>query len=115
MNTDSVDWSAVDWDGLLCRLHRRTAFLAGHAPDVFNCGVSIDDVLQEVFLAFFCSTNQLGWNPQKASLDAFLRGVAKHKFIGQVRRGKKITHSVDDPQFVDRPDTADTAFARFIE
>jgi hypothetical protein len=36
--------------------------MASQAPDIFD-GVSIADVIHDVFVEFFSNKDQLGWNP----------------------------------------------------
>ena len=76
-------------------------------PDVFD-GRSMEDLPSEVLLMFLESSNRLGWNPEKGSLDKFLFGVLKHKMIDHARRQLRTsTGSLDDPDFQSRKQVSD--------
>ena len=71
-------------------------------PDTFDMGLSVEDVVGEVWLEFFKSPKGLGWNPKKGSLSAFLRVRVKRKLIDHIRRDKKVAGSLDDTDRSDK-------------
>ncbi len=78
-----------------------------HAPDSFDCGISVEDLVGETLTAFFDSPKALGWKPGKETLDSpnetqksverFLAGVLRHKAVDHLRRQKHVAGSLDDP------------------
>jgi DNA-directed RNA polymerase specialized sigma24 family protein len=106
-----IKWNEIKWVDISRKLAKRTAFVAQKAAEVFNCGISFEDVLQDTYTAFFES--ELEWDPKKASLEAYLWGVAKNKLKDHIKRGHKVGGSLDDPDFLETP--TDSSHARFVE
>jgi DNA-directed RNA polymerase specialized sigma24 family protein len=58
--------------------------------------VSTEDLVQETLLAFFGSSNGLGWTLEKGPIEKFLVGILWNKARDHVRRQKKVGGSLDD-------------------
>lgn len=69
--------------------------MARYAPDIFD-GVSIEDLVDEAFVEFFCDKDQLGWNPNLGNLETFLWTVTKRIAIDHFRRGRRERSLQDD-------------------
>jgi DNA-directed RNA polymerase specialized sigma24 family protein len=102
-------FATVDWDGTYKRLCVLADYVAKKVPDVFD-GVSIDDLINDVFVLFFESPNQLGWRPEEGELSRFLMGVLKHKVLDHMRRQAKTVGSFDDPNFMQQFKFSSNAF-----
>jgi len=87
----------IDWD----RLYKLLRIVAAGIVRRTNLGDSIDsftaeDLVTETMDAFFSSSNGLGWNQEKGSIEALLCGVLKKKAIDHLRRQKHVAGSLDD-------------------
>jgi hypothetical protein len=106
MNGCDSDITRPDFGAIDRNLCIRAAYLAALLPDVFNFGVSAEDVVHEVWVEYFSSPNQLRWDPAKLSLEKFLGYVVlPRRMIDHIRRNRygtsKFPISVDDEGFVD--------------
>ncbi len=91
-------WSEeIDWGDLKKRL-TVTAFQVVRSAQLFDCGVSPDDVVTEVLLEFFESPRALGWNPKKGKLGVFLGVVLKRRLTDHLRREKYVARSSEDEE-----------------
>lgn len=86
----------VNWESEQKRLIVAAISDARSYPETFDMGLSVEDVVGEVWLEFFRSPNGLGWNPKKGSLSAFLRRRLKRRLVDHIRRDKKVAGSLDD-------------------
>jgi DNA-directed RNA polymerase specialized sigma24 family protein len=91
-------FASVDWGDTYKRVCVLAYLAAKSLPDIFD-GVSIEDVVHRVFVDFFESPTQLGWDPNKGELSRFLMGVLKHKIADHCDRERKSAGSLDDPDF----------------
>ncbi len=87
----------IDWDRLYKLLRVVAAGIVrrariGDAIDSF----SAEDLVTETMDTFFTSSNGLGWNDKKGSMEALRRGVLKKKAIDRLRRQKHVAGSPDD-------------------
>jgi len=79
--------SEID-SALIRRLVGYAVMLARAMPGVFD-GVSPEDLVQEALVAFLMSDNGLNWNPTRGSLEKYLSGVVKNKFLAHARRSRR--------------------------
>lgn len=86
----------VDWVSEHKRLMVAATLDARSFPETFDMGLSVEDVVEEVWLEFFRSPNGLGWNPKKGTLSAFLRRRVNRRVVDHSRRDKKLAGSLDD-------------------
>jgi len=104
---DQVDWGRLD------KVLRVAAdFAVRGAPQCFDCGVSAEDLVNEVIEAFFADPNALGWRPSKGNLENFLVGVLQNKAKDHLRRERFVAGSLDDQ---DRKLPEPAARANFAE
>ncbi|MGC1449064.1 MAG: hypothetical protein WA830_03415 [Candidatus Sulfotelmatobacter sp.] len=84
--------AGTDWDALYRRLEVYAFWLASGMPAVFD-GVSADDLPGETLLAFWTDPASLNWDPTiQPSLEKFLGGVLKNKFLTHRRRSQTREH-----------------------
>ena len=86
----------VDWESEYKQLIVAATSVARSFSETFDMGLSVEDVVGQVLGEFFGSRNQLGWNPKKGSLSAFLRPRVRLRLIDHIRRDKKVAGSLDD-------------------
>jgi hypothetical protein len=111
--------ASIDLERVGKRLNARAHAMARFMPDVFNNGISVEDVVSEVWLAFFGSPTLLGWDPAKgqqidpsegsvspaeANLERFLKKILRCRMIDHIRRNtlvnRRFPTSIDDPKFI---------------
>jgi DNA-directed RNA polymerase specialized sigma24 family protein len=88
-------WHEIDWDSVYKRLSAFAFRLAKEMPSVFD-GISADDLVAETFLAYYTGAGGLKWNPLQGSLEKYLCGVMKNKFLMHARRNQHYAGSLDD-------------------
>lgn len=86
----------VDWESEYKQLIVAATSIAQGFPETFDMGLSVEDVVEDVWLEFFRSPKGLGWNPKKGPLWAFLRPRVRLRLIDHIRRHKKVAGSLDD-------------------
>lgn len=86
----------TDWGRLYKVLLVAARVASAKAPQLFDCGLSADDLVGETLATYFASETGLGWKPKKGTLERFLVGVMKHKAIDHLRRQKHVGGSLDD-------------------
>jgi DNA-directed RNA polymerase specialized sigma24 family protein len=64
-------------------------------PAIFD-GISPDDLVGEALLAFLGGESGLRWNPRQGSLEGYLCGILKNKFLMHARRNWRQAGSADD-------------------
>lgn len=101
MSTNLKRFQGIDWPRVWKTLRVRAETLVGSAALVFDCGISAEDLAVETLEAFFLSENGLGWQPAKGSIEGFLCGVLKNKFIDHFRRDQHLAGPIDDETFKD--------------
>ena len=79
--------SEIEWAALFKRLTVYSLRLDRDMPAVFD-GVSPEDLVAEAFVAYWGSKIGLNWDPNKGTLERFLCGVVKHKFLSHARRNR---------------------------
>jgi DNA-directed RNA polymerase specialized sigma24 family protein len=84
---DDIDWEAV---------YRR---LTVYAFSLVRCGevldgISADDLVGETVLDFLC--NELTWEPEESTLDRYLCGALRNKYLQHLRRNQRSLGPVAD-------------------
>lgn len=87
---------SVDWTRLSKVLSVAATRAVRHAPQTFDCGLSAEDLVGETLALFFGSSNALGYNSEKGSLEQFLVRVLQNKAVDHLRRQKHVGGSFDD-------------------
>lgn len=90
--------SDIEWEVLYKRLVVFALKLTSQMSSVFD-GVSSEDLVGETLVAYFAQTSGMKWNPTQGTLERFLCGVLKNKFLIHVRRNKQVGGSLDDVSF----------------
>jgi DNA-directed RNA polymerase specialized sigma24 family protein len=91
-------WENMDFERLYKVLRVAAEAVVRDAPESFNMGFSAQDLAHEAFSAFLDSSNGLGWNPGRGTIDKFLVGVLWNKARTHLRRHRKVGGSLDDPR-----------------
>jgi DNA-directed RNA polymerase specialized sigma24 family protein len=93
-DTRTAIYAETDWIALFRRLETYARALARGLPPIFD-GVSADDLVGEALSDFFASADALNWDPAQGTLERFLCGVVKNKYLGHARR-HHISESVEE-------------------
>jgi hypothetical protein len=88
-SVEDVNWGLV-FQRLVTRAHR----IKDYRLDIFD-GMSVEDVVNNAFVAFFSDEHQLGWNPRRGTLETFLWTIIRRDMMDHFRRGGR-TSSLDD-------------------
>ncbi len=91
-------WDDIDWDRVYKVLRVAAVTAVRGAPETFDVGVSADDLVQETLLAFWRSSNGLGWSPDKGTIEKFLASVLWNKARTHLRRQNKVGRALDDEE-----------------
>jgi|SRR5579862_4079782 len=88
VDTVTVILGETEWAAHLRRLTAYATRLSGDMPDVFD-GISPDDLVSETIVAYLSGGSGMRWDPHQGSLDRFLFGILKNKFLMHARRSKR--------------------------
>ncbi len=91
-----VNWNGIDVKRLQKVLFIKAVAVVRDATRSFDIGVSAEDLVNETIIAFFESSNGLGWSEKKGRLETFLGGVLLNKARTHLRRDEKVGGSLDD-------------------
>ena len=106
VDTANAILDEIDSEALYKRLSTYALSLAREMPDVFD-GISWEDLVVETFMAYLSAESGLNWDPTRNSLERFLCGVLKNKFLTHVRRSKLLPASAENSPFLpELPDPA---------
>jgi DNA-directed RNA polymerase specialized sigma24 family protein len=87
----------IDFEQLYKVLRVAAEAVLRDAPETFDMGVSAPDLAHETISAFLDSSNGLGWNPGRGTIEKFLVGVLWNKARTHLRKARRIGGSLDDP------------------
>ena len=93
------DFDDIDWIAVHKRLVGFAEGLCGGAAATFDCGLSPEDIVDEVWEAFSGSPDALGWKKKKGGLENYFFTVVRNKWIDHLRRTGKVAGSFDDNSF----------------
>jgi DNA-directed RNA polymerase specialized sigma24 family protein len=99
VDTANAILDEIDSAALYKRLSTYARSLAREMPDVFD-GISPKDLVGETFVAYLSAESGLNWDPTRSSLERFLCGVLKNKFLMHVRRSKLLPASAENGPFL---------------
>jgi DNA-directed RNA polymerase specialized sigma24 family protein len=95
VDTDKATLDQISSGALYKRLTAYAFSLARDMPAVFD-GISPDDLVGETLLEYWTSEKNLNWDAGKGSLERFLCGVLKNKFLMHARRSRYCAGPRDD-------------------
>jgi|SRR5580658_4909158 DNA-directed RNA polymerase specialized sigma24 family protein len=110
-NSRSSGIGSVDLAKVYELLYQHARFFSNQGTDVFDQGISVEDVVHEVFVEFFSSANLLGWNPEVSSatergpergLARFLSVVLRRRMLDHIRRNYRGPVAVGDRALAER-------------
>ena len=106
VDTATVILGETEWAALYRRLAAYAMALSREMPAVFD-GISPDDLVSETIVAYLAGESGMGWDPHQGSLDRFLCGVLKNKFLMHARRIKRLAACAVKSQFVVEPPSSE--------
>ena len=89
----------INWEALFKTLSMYALVLTRKMPGTFGSN-SPEDLVSETLLDFFVSETGLGWDPIRGSLQKFLCGVLKNKFLRHRRQDTR--HAELDRRYLDQ-------------
>jgi DNA-directed RNA polymerase specialized sigma24 family protein len=95
----------IDWGAVYKRLTVFALRLAHAVPEVFD-GVSPEDLVGETMVAYFTGEGGMKWDSVQGSLERFLGGVLRNKFLLHARKLRRYGGSLDDARFAPEPNAS---------
>lgn len=105
MDTQKAALVGIDLGAVYKRLMVFALRLARAVPEVFD-GVSPEDLVGETMVAYFAGDGGMKWDPVQGSLERFLGGVLRNRFLLHARKLRRYGGSFDDARFVPEPNAS---------